>query len=283
MYPQHADRWLAQTLKLCAFTAAGVLLLVVSFVIYESWPAISNGNWLLFLNSSDWFPSDNEYQLWPMLLASILVSTGALLAALFFGIASALFMQFTAPIWLVGYYRSLITLLAGIPSVVYGLWGLTVLVPLINLLEPPGTSLLAGIIILALMVLPTVALTADAALANVPRSLIQGAACLGMRQSTIMLFIAVPAARGGIITGAILALARALGETMAVLMVAGNVVQVPSSWFDPVRVLTANMALEMAYAVDHHRSALFVSGLVLLVLVSLLTWLAHNQERRHAN
>lgn len=263
--------------------AAGVLFLVTCFVIYEAWPAISRGQWRLFFTSPDWFPSDNEYNLWPMLLASILVSVGALIAALILGITSALFMQFIAPNWLAGYYRSLITLLAGIPSVVYGLWGLTVLVPLINQIEPPGTSLLAGIIILALMILPTIALTADAALANVPRTLLQGAACLGMRQSTTMFFIAIPAARSGIIIGAILALARALGETMAVLMVAGNVVQVPNSWFEPIRVLTANMTLEMAYAVDQHRSALFVSGLILLVLVSVLTWFAHNQEQRHAN
>jgi ABC-type molybdate transport system permease subunit len=164
----------------------------------------------------------------------------------------------------------MISLLAGIPSVVFGLWGLTVLVPLIGQWQPPGASLLAAVLILAMMTLPTVALTSRAALAATPPSLYQGAAMLGMSRHRILLGVLVPAARRGILGGVLLAIARALGETMAVLMVAGNVVQTPTSLFDPIRVLTANIALEMAYAVDQHRSSLFVSGLLLMAMVHTL-------------
>ena len=148
------------------------------------------------------------------------------------------------------------------------------LVPLIARIEPPGASLLAAILVLTLMILPTVALTSTSALEAVPDSLMRGAAALGMTRRGQILGIAVPAARVGIIGGILLALARALGETMAVLMVAGNIVQMPYSIFEPVRVLTANIALEMGYATGTHRAGLFASGLVLTVLVLLIASIA---------
>ena len=173
-------------------------------------------------------------------------------------------------------------MLAGIPSVVYGLWGLTVLAPLIARWQPPGVSVLAGALVLALMVLPTVALTASSALAAVPASLLQGAAALGLSRRAVVLGVALPAARGGIVGGVLLAAARALGETMALLMVAGNVVQMPSGLFEPVRVLTANIALEMAYASGDHRAALFASGVLLTALVLALALTAGRvQSRSH--
>lgn len=167
-------------------------------------------------------------------------------------------------------------LLAGIPSVVYGLWGLTVLVPLVSQWEPPGASLISAMLILALMILPTVALTSEAALAAVSHANLQGASALGLSRKGIVLGVALPSARKGIQTGVILATMRALGETMAVLMVAGNVVQTPTSLFDPVRMLTANIALEMPYAMGEHRAALFASGLLLMLIVTLLAWLARD-------
>jgi phosphate transport system permease protein len=147
-------------------------------------------------------------------------------------------------------------------------------VPLIARVEPPGASLLAAMLILALMILPTVALTADAALESVQQSYWRGAAALGMSREATILGVALPAARGGIFAGLLLAAARALGETMAVLMVSGNVVQIPASLFDPVRTLTANIGLEMAYALGDHRAALFVTGLMLTMLVLGLAALA---------
>lgn len=128
------------------------------------------------------------------------------------------------------------------------------------------------------MVLPTIALTSESAFAAVPKSLLDGAAALGLSRSATALRVAMPAATAGIVGGILLAITRALGETMAVLMVAGNVPQVPSSFFDPVRVLTANIALEMAYATGLHKASLFVTGLILLLLVAMLVALAHRSS-----
>lgn len=223
------------------------------------------------------------YNLAPMLSGTLYAAGGALLVAAPLGIASALFVAYYAPPRVAGIYRRLIELLAGIPSVVYGFWGLTTLVPLINQLHPPGASLLAGILVLTLMILPTIALTAHAALLAVPAEYLRGAAALGMSRWGMIRGVALPAARPGIVAGIMLATGRAIGETMAVLMVTGNVVQHADSLFDPVRTLAANIALEMAYAMNDHRAALFVSGLTLMLMVMALSgvagWLARN---RHA-
>jgi len=150
--------------------------------------------------------------------------------------------------------------------VVYGLWGLMVLVPALARIGPPGQSVLAGVLVLALMILPTIALVSDTALGAVPEIHLRGAAAAGLSRWAIVRSIALPTARSGILTGILLGTGRALGETMAVVMVTGNVAQIPDGVFAPVRTLTANIALEMAYATDAHRSALFVSGLVLALL-----------------
>lgn len=263
----HADSWLRVVLILAAAVAVGILLLIVLFLLRESWPVLQRVGVLRFLSDAGWHPLEEAFNLAPMLIATFAASVGAVLLAAPLGVASAVFGRFYAPPVVAGVFRRMMALLAGIPSVVFGLWGLTVLVPHIAEWQPPGASLLAGILILALMVLPTVTLTADAALNAVPATYLRGSAALGMSRSGIILNVAIPAARSGIIGGILLATARALGETMAVLMVAGNVVQVPTSLFDPVRVLTANIALEMAYATGDHRAALFASGFALMLLV----------------
>lgn len=261
------DTWLRSILVLAAATAIGMLLLIVLFLIRESWPALQHLGAFRFVTDNGWHPLEGAFNLAPMLIATIAASVGAILFAAPLGIATAVFAHFYAPPIIASAFKRMVALLAGIPSVVFGLWGLTVLVPIITKWQPPGANLMAGILILAFMILPTVALTADAALKTVPESHLRGANALGISRSGIILNVAIPAARSGIIGGILLATARALGETMAVLMVAGNVVQVPTSLFDPVRVLTANIALEMAYATSDHRAALFVSGLALMLLV----------------
>ncbi len=278
--PSRVDAWLAPLLGAIALAVTVLLGLVLIFLVKESWPVLQGGGWLRFFSGEGWFPASGRFNLLPMLWGTLAAGTGALLIALPLGLSSALFSRFYAPAWLVAPVRQVLALLAGIPSVVYGFWGLTVLVPLIATWEPPGASLLAGILILALMVLPTVALTSEAALAAVPPAYLSGAAALGLDRKGMVLRVALPAARRGIMAGALLAAARALGETMALLMVAGNVVQTPSSLFDPVRVLTANIALEMAYATGDHRSGLFASGLLLMTMVSALAWLATRHGAR---
>lgn len=249
-------------------------MLIVLFLLHESWPVLQRVGAVRFFNDPGWHPLEEMFNLTPMLAATAAASAGAILVAGPLGVASAVFGRFYAPPFLAALFRRMVALLAGIPSVVFGLWGLTVLVPRIAEWQPPGASLLAGVLILALMVLPTVVLTADAALAAVPETYLRGAAALGLTRSGTLLKVLIPAARSGIIGGMLLATARALGETMAVLMVAGNVVQVPTGLFDPVRTLTANIALEMAYATGDHRAALFVSGLTLLLLVAGLAGMA---------
>ena len=272
--PSRTDTTLARVTGSIALSVAVLLGLVLMLLVKESWPVLVGGGWARFFVGDGWFPSSGQFNLLAMLWATLAASAGALLIAVPLGVLSAVFSRFYSPGWLVMPMRRVMVLLAGIPSVVYGLWGLTVLVPLIARWEPPGASLLSAIMILALMILPTVALTSEAALAAVSTSSLQGAAALGLSRKGIVLGVALPAARVGILTGALLAAMRALGETMAVLMVAGNVVQTPASLFDPVRVLTANIALEMPYATGDHRAALFASGLLLMLIVTLLAWLA---------
>lgn len=273
------DRGLSVFLAVLAGLSASLLFLIIVFLGKESWPVFSHVGWHIFLSDSGWYPLEGKFGLMPMILASLAMMTGAIMLAVPFGLAGAIFVHFYAPPALAGTYKAMMALLAGIPSVVFGLWGLTVLVPLIGQIQPPGSSLLAAIVILALMILPTVALTSFAALEAIPHNILNGAQALGMTRKGQILFVAVPAARASIIGGILLAMARALGETMAVLMVAGNVVQNPDSLFASVRALTANIALEMAYATDLHRASLFASGLLLTALVFLLSWLASHASK----
>lgn len=270
----HADQWLAPLLALLAAGSALILLLVLTFLVREAWPVLNGDGWARFFTDEGWYPLENRFGLQPMLWATLAAAFGAALLAVPVGLAGAIFMRFYAPPLIAKLYRVVLALLAGIPSVVYGLWGLTVLVPLIARWQPPGASLLAAILILTLMILPMVTLTSTSALNAVPHSLLHGAAALGLTRKGIILGVAVPAARSGILGGILLATARAFGETMAVLMVAGNVVQNPIGLFEPVRVLTANIALEMAYATGAHRAGLFASGLLLALLVLVLAWFA---------
>lgn len=270
MSPSVRDTTLLWLLWIAAALASGLLALVLLFLVREAWPVLSHAGPQSFFNSNGWHPTEGAFGLVPMMAASVAMSALAVIFAAPLGVASALFWRFYAPPALARLYRWAIILLAGIPSVVLGLWGLTVIVPLIMFLSPPGTSLLAGSLVLTLMIVPTVALTAEAALVSIPKSYWAGAAALGLSREATILGVALPAMRASIAAGVLLGAARALGETMAVLMVSGNVVQLPTSLLDPVRTLTANIALEMAYATGDHRSSLFVSGFVLTILVLLL-------------
>lgn len=272
--PYLRDQVLTGVLWGCASLAGVILFGILAFLIIESVPALQHIGMERFATDSAWHPTDGQFFLLPMILGTLFTTTGALLLATPIGILSAIFCQWYAPLPIAHLYRRLIELLAGIPSVVYGLWGLVVLVPLIGQLQPPGSSLLAGIIILALMILPTMALLAQASIANVPQEYVRGGAALGLGQWAILRRIVLPSARSGLFTAMLLGTGRAMGETMAVLMVCGNIVQIPQQIFDPVRTLTANIALEMAYATSDHRSALFVSGLILMGMVLVLVHMA---------
>jgi phosphate transport system permease protein len=266
----HAELWFFRLLRLSAAGVIALLLIVIAFLVQESWKVVDDVGLPKFLLDGEWHPTENSFGMMSMLFASLAASVGAMLIAAPLGIGCAVFCTMFAPPAVAWATKKILAVLAGIPSVVYGFWGLTVVVPVIAAWEAPGASLLAAILILALMILPTVTLASEAALAAVPKSHFAGAKALGLTRGAAVLHVMLPAASGGILAGGVLALARALGETMAVMMVSGNITQIPASVFDPVRTLTANIVLEMAYAVGNHRSALFVSGLVLIAVVCAL-------------
>lgn len=283
LFHRNADKCLSVVFGFLATCVASLVALIVIFLLLEASAVITSSSLREFLFGSDWSPADKIFGMAAMIVATLGVAGGATALALPFGIVCAAFMVFIAPRSALFAMKILMALLVGTPSVVFGLWGLTAVVPLISTLAPPGTSLLSAVLVLAFMILPTITLTSYSAFASLPKSLIRASFSLGLGLKSHVLLIALPAARSGILAGVILALTRALGETMAVLMVAGNVSTMPTSIFDPVRVLTANIALELSYASGDHRTALYASGLLLALLILLLSVVAHRfgKETHH--
>lgn len=271
-----SDRILRSSLGFTALLAGSVIIAVIAFLFREAWPALSSGKLSHFLTDLKWQPGSNrdpQYGLAPMIVASILVTLLASIIAIPIGVGGAIFQQFYAPAFLGKIHDRLLELLAGVPSVIFGFWGLTVLVPVINKWHPPGQSLLAAGIVLALMILPTVGLTSRSAIRSLDPGLLHGSAALGIGRPSMILRIMVPAALQGIGSGCLLAIARAVGETLAVVMVCGNIARIPHSVFDPVRPITSTIALEMGYASSDHRALLYASGLILVLLTgSLVGW-----------
>lgn len=268
------------TAGLSGLAAMAAVLLVIGI---GSAPALANVGILAFIAKLDWYPTAGEFGLVPMIAGTAAVSAGALFIAAPLGITCAIYITFYASPATAAFFRIGLQALAGIPSVVYGLWGLTVLVPIIAASRPPGASLLAGIIVLSIMILPTVAVLSQAGLRQISPGIYRGGLALGCCRHSAIVRIVVPSAKNALTAACMLGLARALGETMAVLMVTGNAVNIPHGVFDPVRTLPANIALEMAYAVEIHRSALFVSGLVLMAMVIGLLVVCRNWYERDAN
>lgn len=271
---QAQDRLLLWSLRAAAFLTASIVVLIVVFLLLESGPGLREVGLGRFFSDDGWFPGDGDgsgrFELLPMLLASAATTFGALLLAAPLGILSAVFVVHYAPPRLGRVYRRLVEVLAGMPSVVYGFWGLVTLVPIVRRIDGPGPSLVAGILILAMMILPTVALLSQSALSATPRAHLEGAAALGLSRWTTLSRVVFPSARAGLGAAVLLGAMRAVGETMALLMVCGNVPNLPSDLFRPVRTLTGNIALELGYATAAHRSVLFVSGLMLMAMVLVL-------------
>ncbi len=247
--------------------ASLIVAVVVLVVVVSAVPALHEVRASRFVIDPSWHPAHGQFNLAPMIVGTFLVAGGALILATVFGFLSAIFCCFYAPPAIALVYNRMVELLAGIPSVLLGFWGLTVLVPIIASLKPPGASALAAILVLALMVLPTISLVASSSLRAVPKTLFMAAEALAFSKWSVIVKVAMPAAKRGLVTSVVLGAGRALGETMAVLMVAGNVVNIPASVFEPVRTLAANIVLEIPYAEGLHRSALFVSGLFLTAIV----------------
>jgi phosphate ABC transporter permease protein PstC len=258
-----------------AFSSLASLLLIAAFIFKEGLPFMLKVGLGDFLLASQWDPQVGQFGIFPMIVSSLYVTLGAMLIGAPLGIAGAIFMNEFLPRPVMSVIKPTIELLAGIPSVVFGFLGVMVLAPFIRAhLGGPGLSVLAAAVILGIMVLPTVISISTDALGAVPNSYREGALALGATKWQSVRMVTVKAARSGIIASVILAMGRALGETMAVIMVAGNTVRIPHAVTDPVRTLTANIALEMSNATGMAREALFATGVVLFVLIMILNGIA---------
>jgi phosphate transport system permease protein len=222
-----------------------------------------------------WAPSQGEYGIFPMIVGTFSVTLGAALIGVPVALCVSIFLTEFAPKRVQTIMRPAIQLLAGIPSVVYGFWGLTFIVPLIRTyLGGPGLSILAGSLILAIMILPTIISISEVSLLALPGLYKQGSLALGATHWQTIQHVLIPSAKSGIMAAIILGIGRAIGETMAVIMVLGNAVALPDSILDPARTLTTNIGIEMGYASGEHQQALFATGIVLFVMIMMLNSIA---------
>lgn len=245
--------------------------LICIFLFANGIPAMKEIGFAEFLTGEKWKPGNNKYGIFPMILGSIYVTGGALVIGVPIGILMSIFLAEFCPDKIYKVMKPIVDLLAGIPSIVYGFFGLVVLVPFIREhFKSNGQSILCAAILLGIMILPTIIGASEPAIRAVERSYYEGALALGATHERSVFTVVVPAAKSGIFASVILGVGRALGETMAVMMVVGNQPRVPDSFLKGVRTLTTNIVLEMGYATDLHREALIATGVVLFVFILMI-------------
>lgn len=263
----------------CVSIAAVVLICV--FLFSGGLPAIWEIGPVKFLLGTTWRPANGLYGILPMIVGSIYVTAGALLVGVPIGILTAVFLARFCPKPLYRFVRGAVNLMAGIPSVVYGFFGLVVLVPFVREnLGGWGTSVLTASVLLGLMILPTIISVSEASIRAVPESYYEGGLALGASHERCVFFCLLPAAKSGIFAGVVLGIGRAVGETMAVVMVAGNQAVIPESILAGVRTMTANIVMEMGYAADLHREALIGTAVVLFVFILVINLALSLLKRR---
>lgn len=261
---------------ICALVSVISLLLIIGFVFFKgSFPFIVKGySFIDFITGVDWVPSEDKFGIFPMIVASIYATIGALIIGVPIGLFTAVFLAEIAPKPLAKIISPAVQLLAGIPSVLYGVFGLAVIVPFLqnNLGLARGQSLIAVIIVLAIMMLPTIVTVSETAIRAVPQSYREGSLALGVSEIGTIFKVVIPAAKSGIMTAIVLGMGRAIGETMAVILIAGNSLIIPTSLTDSIRPLTTNIALEMGYAAGTHQEMLFATGIVLFSFILILNF-----------
>lgn len=262
-------------MKLLFFGAALVsiaaVILICVFLLASGIPAIREVGLFQFLLGTKWKPANNLYGILPMVIGSLYVTGGALLIGVPIGILTAVFLASFAPRNIYTPLKSAVNLMAGIPSVVYGFFGLVVLVPFIReTFGGRGMSVLTASLLLGLMILPTVISVSEASIRAVPESYYEGGLALGASHERSVFFAVLPAAKSGIFAGVVLGIGRAVGETMAVMMVAGNQAVIPSGILSGVRTLTTNIVLEMGYSTDLHREMLIGTAVVLFLFILMI-------------
>lgn len=261
---------------LSAFASILAVGLICLFLFANGLPAIFEIGPLNFLLGREWAPGNvpPSFGILPMIMGSIYITAGAILIGVPVGVFTAVFMARFCPKPMYKFLKPAVELLAGIPSVVYGFFGLVTIVPLIRyLFGGTGSSILAASVLLGLMILPTITGISESALRAVPKELYDGAVALGASHEKAVFSVILPAAKSGIVAAVVLGIGRAIGETMAVIMVAGNQARMPAGLFKGARTLTANIVLEMGYAADLHREALIATGVVLFVFILIINLL----------
>ena len=270
-----------------ALIAVISLLIIIGFVFYKGLtPFISKGySFSDFFFGTKWVPTSDKYGIMPMVIASIFGTLGSLIVGVPIGILTAVFIAEVAPKRVGKIISGAVELLAGIPSVLYGVFGLAVIVPwLMNTFNlPKGQSLLAIIIVLSIMMLPTIVTVSETAIRAVPKSYKEGSLALGASHIETTFKVVIPAAKSGILAAVVLGIGRAIGETMAIILVAGNSPVIPTSIMDSVRPLTTNIALEMGYAFGTHQEMLFATGVVLFIFIILLNLVLSKLSNKEGN
>ena len=266
---------------ICALVSVLAIATITFYILYSGTPAMFKIGLFDFLFGSKWKPDNGLYGILPMIITSLVSTACSVAIGTVIGLLTAVFLAELAPAWIVRIVRPCVELLAGIPSVVYGYFGLATIVPMIaTVFGGAGSSLLAIIIILSMMILPTIINISLTSIKAVPQAYKEGSLALGASHIQTIFKTIIPAARSGILAAVVLGIGRAIGETMAVILVAGNTPQIPGSLLDSVRTLTINIAFEMSYASGLHREALFATGVVLFVIIMLLNVILNTLLKR---
>lgn len=260
----------------CALASIAAVVLICLFLFANGIPAMKEIGLLNFLTGAKWKPGNDIYGILPMILGSIYITAGAVVIGVPVGLLTAIFMAFYCPKKLYGLLKPCTELLAGIPSIVYGFFGMAIIVPCIRTVaalfgaDVSGSSILAASILLGIMILPTIIGVSEAALRAVPSAYYEGAVAMGARHERAVFTVMLPAAKSGVLAGVVLGIGRAIGETMAVIMVAGNQPRLTGNMLKGIRTMTANIVLEMGYATGLHREALIATGVVLFVFILII-------------
>lgn len=266
---------------ICACVSILAVVLICVYLFATGVPAMKEIGFTDFLFGQKWKPSSGYFGIFPMIIGSILVTGIAVVVGVPAGILCAVFMAHYCPAWLYRFVKPAVNLLAGIPSIVYGFFGLMVIVPFMkDLFGGSGKSLLTAGVLLGIMILPTVIKTTEASLNAVPKSYYEGSLALGATHERSVFFASLPAAKSGILAAIILGVGRAIGETMAVVMVAGNQTILPESITSGIRTMTSNIVMEMGYATGLHQEALIATAVVLFVFILIINLCFSALKRR---
>lgn len=281
---KYSEKIMAAVFAIAASVSVISVILICYFLFSNGIGAMADIGFTNFIFGKEWRPGNDIYGIFPMILGTFYITGGSLVIGIPLGLLMAVYLSRYCPKKIYGIVNSLVELLAGIPSIIYGFFGMVVLVPFVkNNFAGNGNSIFTAAILLGIMILPTIISVSKAALMAVPESYYEGAVALGATKEISIFKVMIPAAKSGITAAIALGIGRAMGETMAVMMIAGNQPRIPASIFDGVRTLTTNIVLEMGYATDLHKEALIATGVVLFVLILIINLFVSCFKRKRGN